>query len=563
MGKTLMIRGLVPLLLLGLAVLATVRPSLAEDSADLILQHGVFYPVQPAGRVEGSLAVRGSRIVYLGPDAGAARFRGPKTQVIDLAGRTVTPGLIDAHSHLAGLGGALEQVDLTAAPTYDEVIRRVREAATKVPKGTWVRGRGWDQNLWPEKEFPTHDALSAAVPDHPVWLTRVDGHAALVNARAMGILQLGPEVQDPSGGRFLRDVEGRPTGVMVDNAMDVVGGRMPGGSVQDRERELRSAARHCLELGLTTVTDMGVGPEVVAAYTNLLKAGELPVRSALFLGDDEQWLSTWFKSGPRIDPDSRLLIRGVKLYADGALGSRGAALLEPYSDDPDNLGLMVATGAHLEDVSRRAAQAGFQVGIHAIGDRGSLVAIDAMEKAIAGKPDARFRLEHTQVTRVQDLQRMAKLGIIASMQPTHATSDMPWADERVGEGRLERAYAWRKVLDFGGRLALGSDFPVESADPRLGLYAAVTRQDLAGQPAGGWLPGERLTREEALRGFTLDAAWSLFLEKEVGSLEVGKRADLVVFARDVMTVPEAEIPKVEVDYTLVDGKVMFERGKRP
>ena len=562
MGKTLMIRGLVPILLLGLAVLATVRPSLAEDSADLILQHGVFYPVQPAGRVEGSLAVRGGRIVYLGPDAGAAAFKGPKTRVIDLGGRVVTPGLIDAHSHLAGLGQALAAVDLTAAPTYDEIIRRVREAAAKLPKGTWVAGRGWDQNLWPEKEFPTHDALSAAVPDHPVWLTRVDGHAALVNAKAMEILQLGPDVQDPSGGRFLRDAEGRTTGVMIDNAMEVVGGRLPASTVQDRERELRVASRHCLELGLTTVTDMGVGPVDIAAYTNLLKAGELPIRSALFLTDNKELLDAWFPRGPQIDPGSRLLIRGVKLYADGALGSRGAALIEPYSDDPDNLGLMVATGAHLEDVSRRAAQSGFQVAIHAIGDRGSLVAVDAMEKAMAGKTDARFRLEHTQITRVQDLQRMAKLGIVASMQPTHATSDMAWADERVGEGRLERAYAWRKVLDFGGRLALGSDFPVESADPRLGLYAAVTRQDLSGQPAGGWLPGERLTREEALRGFTLDAAWSLFLDKEVGSLEVGKRADLVVFARDIMTVPDSEIPKVEIDYTLVDGKVEYERGKR-
>ncbi|MFP5288175.1 MAG: amidohydrolase, partial [Thermoanaerobaculia bacterium] len=343
--------------------MTTARPSLAEDSADLILQHGVFYPVQPPGRVEGSLAVRGGRIVYLGPDAGAARFRGPKTQVIDLAGRTVTPGLIDAHSHLAGLGQALESVDLTAAPTYDEVVRRVREAAAKLPKGTWVRGRGWDQNLWPEKEFPTHDALSAAVPDHPVWLTRVDGHAALVNARAMEILQIGPGIQDPPGGRFLRgtgDMEGRPTGVMIDNAMDVVGGRMPGATVQDRERGLRAAARHCLELGLTTVTDMGVGPAAVAAYTNLLQRNELPIRSALFLGDDEQWLATWFERGPQVDPNARLLIRGVKLYADGALGSRGAALLEPYSDDADNLGLLVATGAHLEDVSRRAAQAGFQ-----------------------------------------------------------------------------------------------------------------------------------------------------------------------------------------------------------
>ena len=557
-----MIRGILPLFLLVVAFAVTVQPSYGEDSADLILKQGVFYPVQPAGRVEGSLAIRAGRIVYLGPDAGAERFRGPKTRVIDLAGRAVTPGLIDAHSHLAGLGEALSQVDLTAAPTYDEVIRRVREAASRVPAGTWVQGRGWDQNLWPEKDFPTQDALTAAVPDHPVWITRVDGHAALVNAKAMEILEIGPDIQDPPGGRFLRDVEGRPTGVLIDNAMEVAS-RMPPASVEARRREILAAARHCLERGLTTVTDMGVGPVEVGAYVELREAGELPIRSALFLGDNEEWLNRWFQQGPQIDPEARLLIRGVKLYADGALGSRGAALVEPYSDDASNMGLMTSTGAHLEDVSRRAARAGFQVAIHAIGDRGGLVALDAMERAIAGnggaKPDLRYRLEHSQVLRVQDIQRLAKLGIIASMQPTHATSDMPWADERLGEGRLERAYAWRKVLDAGGRLALGSDFPVESADPRLGLYAAVTRQDLAGEPEGGWLPGERLTREEALRGFTLDAAWSIFLEKEVGSLEVGKRADLVVFARDPMTIPEAEIPKAEIDYTVVDGEVVHER----
>ena len=565
MGITYMNRGILPLFLLVVALAVTGRPSYGEDGADLILKQGVFYPVQPAGRIEGSLAVRAGRIVYLGPDAGAERFRGSRTRVIDLGGRAVIPGLIDAHSHLAGLGEALSQVDLTAAPTYDEVIRRVREAAAKVPAGTWVQGRGWDQNLWPEKDFPTQDALTAAVPDHPVWLARVDGHAALVNAKAMEILQIGPDIQDPPGGRFLRyagdmgDRAGRPTGVLIDNAMSVAS-RMPPASVEARRREILAASRHCLERGLTTVTDMGVGPMEVGAYVALREAGELPIRSALFLGDDEQWLNRWFGQGPQVDPEARLLIRGVKLYADGALGSRGAALVEPYSDDASNMGLMTSTGAHLEDVSRRAAKAGFQVAIHAIGDRGGLVALDAMERGMGGaKPDLRFRLEHSQVLRVQDIQRMAKLGIIASMQPTHATSDMPWADERIGEGRLERAYAWRKVLDSGGRLALGSDFPVESADPRLGLYAAVTRQDLAGQPAGGWLPGERLTREEALRGFTLDAAWSLFLDKEVGSLEVGKRADLVVFARDPMTIPEAEIPKAEIDYTLVDGQIVHER----
>jgi predicted amidohydrolase YtcJ len=532
-----------------------------EDTADLILSHGVFYPVQPPGRVEGSLAVRGGRIVYLGSDTGAGRLRGPKTRVIDLAGRAVTPGLIDAHSHLAGLGEALEQVDLGGAASFEEIVRRVREAARGLPPGAWVRGRGWDQNRWPEKRFPTHEALSAAVPDHPVWLDRVDGHAALVNARAMQILGIDAALKDPTGGRFLRDEGGRPTGVLVDNAKGWAEGRLPEPTAEDRLRTLRRAARHCVELGLTTVTDMGIGDGEYRAYKALKDARELPLRAAVFLTDDEPLLARWFARGPEIDPDARLTVRGVKMYVDGALGSRGAALLEPYSDDAGNLGLLVSTGDHLEAVARQAAAKGFQVAIHAIGDRGGLVALDAMERALGGaRPEARFRLEHSQVLRLQDIQRMARLGIIASMQPTHATSDMPWAGDRLGARRLQGAYAWRKVLDAGGRLALGSDFPVESADPRLGLYAAVTRQDLQGNPPGGWLPGERLTREEALRGFTLDAAWSLFLEGEVGSLTVGKRADLVVFAADPMTIPEREIPRAAIDYTLVDGQVVYERG---
>jgi predicted amidohydrolase YtcJ len=559
-----MILRLTPVLcavLFGMAVAGSSSPSFAEDGADLILRRGVFYPVQPPGRVEGSLAVRGGRIVYLGTDAGAEKLRGARTRVVDLGGRAVTPGLIDAHSHFMGLGRALQQVDLVGTASYQEIVARVREAASRTPAGTWIRGHGWDQNDWPEKAFPTHEALSAAVPDHPVWLSRIDGHAALINARAMEILGIDAAIKDPSGGRFLRDASGRPTGVLVDNAMDVVEGKMPEPTQADRERALRLATRHCAALGLTTVTDMGIGDGDYRAYAALQKAGELPLRAALFLTDNDALLARWFERGPEIDPQARLTVRGVKMYIDGALGSRGAALIEPYSDDAGNLGLLVSTGPHLEEVSRRALAKGFQVAIHAIGDRGGLVAIDAMERALGGaRPEARFRLEHAQVLRLQDIERMARLGIIASMQPTHATSDMPWAGDRVGQARLAGAYAWRKVLNAGGRLALGSDFPVESADPRLGLYAAVTRQDLQGNPPGGWFPGERLTREEALRGFTLDAAWSLFLDQEVGSLEVGKRADLVVFARDPMTVPEAEIPRAGIDYTVVDGRVVYERG---
>ena len=311
---------------------------------------------------------------------------------------------------------------------------------------------------------------------------------------------------------------------------------------------------------------MGVGADTIAAYRAALAAGELPLRAALFLADDAALLDRWFASGPEIDPAGRLTIRGVKLYADGALGSRGAALIEPYSDDPGNLGLLVSSGDHMRDVARRARRAGFQVGIHAIGDRGNLVALDALEAALAAAgpgDDPRFRIEHAQVMRPADIRRMARLGIIASMQPTHATSDMPWAGDRVGERRLEGAYAWRQVLDAGGRLALGSDFPVERADPILGFYAAISRQDLDGQPPGGWRPAERLDRQEALRGFTLDAAASLFLDPLVGSLEPGKRADLVVWERDPMRQPVADVPSIRADLTLVDGRIVYRREEAP
>lgn len=561
-------RTMIYILALSLAVPAaaarSATPEPGEDAADLILTHGLFYPVEPSAPVAGSLAVRGGRIVYLGDDGGAERLRGPATEVIDLGGRAVTPGLIDAHSHLGSLGRALEEVDLVGTGSYAEVVERIARAAAELPAGSWVGGRGWDQNDWPVRRFPTHRELSRAVPDHPVWVRRVDGHAALLNARAMDELGIDAGTPDPVGGRFLREESGEPTGVLIDKAMAAVAGRLPDPPPEDLVRRLRLAADHCVARGLTTVTDMGVDADELAAYSAVTgtaaDGGGLPLRVAAFLTDDAELIASWLERGPRVDAGRRLLVRGIKLYADGALGSRGAALVEPYSDDPGNLGLLTAAGAHLEDVARRALAAGFQVAIHAIGDRGNLVALDALERAFSEpRPEVRFRIEHAQVMRPEDIERMARLGVIASMQPTHATSDMPWAGERVGERRLAGAYAWRQVLAAGGRLALGSDFPVERADPRLGLYAAVTRQDLSGEPAGGWLPGERLDRREALAGFTLWAAESLFLDDEVGSLAVGKRADLVVWGRDPMTVDASRIPTAEIDLTLVDGRVVYRR----
>ena len=543
---------------------ARTQPTLAPtvEPAELILRNGRLYSVAAPG-ASGSLAVRGGRIVAIGPDAEVAAFKGPKTRVIELGGRAVTPGWIDAHSHLAGLGQDLQAVDLRGASSYDEIVRRVGAASRELPEGTWIFGRGWDQNLWSEKEFPSHVPLSHATPRNPVWLTRIDGHAVLMNALAMSRLEVASATPDPSGGRFLRSADGQLTGVAVDGAMSLAAERLPGPTDDEVRRSLRRAADTAVSLGLTTVTDMGVGAQVLAAYEAL--APDLPLRVAAFLSDEADLHRAWFARGPLIHPSGKLTVRGVKLYADGALGSRGAALIEPYADDAANLGLLTASTDHLTEVARAATAAGFQVGVHAIGDRGNLVALDALERALGGaRPAARCRIEHAQVMRLQDIDRLARLGIIASVQPTHATSDMPWAEARVGARRIEGAYAWRRLINAGARLALGSDFPVESVDPLLGLYAAVTRRDVRGEPAAGWRAAEKLTRDEALRGFTLDAAYSLFLDTEVGSLEVGKKADLVVFDRDPMSVPEAEILAIKVDLTLVDGRVVFERGvKKP
>lgn len=563
-------------------------PSGGEDAADLVLRGGRFYTVATPDVVEGSLAVRDGRIVFLGEDRDADAWVGADTEVIDLAGRAVTPGLIDAHSHLAGLGFSLAQVDLVGAESYEEVIDRVATAAEEAVPDAWIRGRGWDQNDWPSKAFPSHRPLSEAVADRPVWLTRVDGHAALLNERALELAGITAETADPPGGRILRDERGRPTGVLVDNAMDLAADAIPPPPAGAVVAAIERAAQECNAVGLTTVTDMGVGESTLQAYERLAGEGHLPLRVSAFLTDDPALLDRWFERGPRVavprraeasdatepgvasglrarrgeSADDRFQVRGVKLYADGALGSRGAALVEPYSDEPGHAGLLITSGDHIAEVCDRAIDSGFQVGVHAIGDRGNLVVLDAYERCFGSepRPDLRFRIEHAQVLRLQDIERLARLGIVASMQPTHATSDMPWAEQRLGESRLAGAYAWRRVLEAGGRLALGSDFPVESPDPRLGLYAAVTRQDRAGKPPEGWLPNQRLTRREALRGFTLDAAWALFLDTEVGSLEVGKRADLVVWGDDPMTSPAAAIPTAAIDMTLVDGEIVHRRS---
>lgn len=513
---------------------------------DVRQPHAEAFAYDEAGRI---LAVGGR-------DALAARY--PDARRIDLPGATVVPGLIDAHGHVANLGFSQLRADLVGTASRQEVVERLRAFARGLPEGAWLTGRGWDQNDWPEAEFPTAADLDLAFPDRPVWLTRVDGHAGWANSAALRAVRRDlVGTWQPDGGRILRDAAGRPTGVFIDAAMDLVREAVPPVDDATAERALVLGMQAAVRHGLTGVHDMGVSLADLARYRRLADRGAMPLRVYALADGDREALAALCRDGLYAHPGGRLRMHGVKLYMDGALGSRCAALLEPYADAPDNRGLLIVEPAALRGLVERARGCGVQLAIHAIGDRGNREVLDAYARALAGAPGGaglRWRIEHAQVLAPEDLPRLAALGVIASMQPTHATSDMPWAEARVGPRRIVGAYAWRQLRDSGARLALGSDFPVESVDPRLGLHAATTRADGAGQPVGGWRPEEKLTAFEALRGFTLDAAYAGFMEDEVGSLEAGKRADFVVLGEDPLAIDPARLRGLDVRATYVDGK---------
>ena len=504
---------------------------------------------------DAAIYVEDGRIVEVGS---AADLRGKYSgaQVVDVSGATVLPGLTDAHGHLYGLGLSLDTVNLVGVESIDEVVRRVRERASRAAANEWVLGRGWDQNRWPGKQFPTAAPLDAAIADHPVWLKRIDGHAGWANSAAMRAAGVTAATKDPEGGRILRDASGNPTGVFVDGAQELVEKSIPAPSYELRKARIRAAAQRIAENGLTEMHDAGADADTIRAVRELIDEKQFPIRIYTMVSDNAEQLRDWFAHGKLIGYGGHLTVRSVKLYADGALGSRGALLLAPYSDDPTNTGLVVSTEAHMADVAKRARAAGFQVNTHAIGDRAVRNVIDAYEEA-GVTPADRFRIEHFQVVAPPDFARVAKDGIIASMQPTHATSDMYWAEDRVGPERIRGAYAWRTVLNSGARLALGSDFPVEFVNPFFGIYAAVTRQDQKGYPPGGWYPDQKLTLAEAVRGFTSDAAYAAFEEDSRGTIEPGKLADFTIVEGDFFNAPPAELWRTKVRYTVVGGEIVF------
>jgi predicted amidohydrolase YtcJ len=487
----------------------------------------------------------------------------PDGERVELGDAVMLPGLVDAHIHVRGIGATEREVDLRGTRSMEEIAERVRAAAGEVPAGTWIRGRGWDQNDWGVRGWPTHEVLDAAAPEHPVWLTRVDGHAVWVNARALALARIEATTAAPSGGEILRDQRGAATGVFIDNAIDLVEAALPPPSREELRVDLERGLAACVRAGLTGVHDMGTTAAQLEVLRELEAEGRLPLRFTAYLGGSWEEISAAIARPP--DREGLLRVMGVKMFADGALGSRGAALLAPYADRPESAGLLLVEPAVLAERVAAVDRAGYQVAIHAIGDRGNRVALDAIEAALrarggsgSGRYVPRHRVEHAQVVALEDLPRFARLGVVASMQPTHATSDMPWAEARVGPERIRGAYAWRTLLGMETHLAFGSDAPVEGESPFWGIYAAISRQDADGQPAGGWRAQERLTVAEAIAGFTTGAAFAAQQDADpLGVIRAGAPADFTVVDRDPFVVEPAAVRETRVVRTIVAGREVY------
>ncbi len=505
-----------------------------------------------------ALEFDGGKVTMLYPDADSAAAS-KAAQRIDGAGATLLPGLIDAHGHVSSLGRALNAVDLVGAVSEQEAVQRVSEFANRNPGEGWLLGRGWNQVLWPGKAFPALAALDRVTGDRPAALNRVDGHAMWVNSAALRAAGIDDSTPDPDGGQIIRDAQGHATGVLIDNAMLRVEQSIPADSDAQNAAILLQAMQALAAEGLTSVHDAFTTPQDVRSLQSLSKQGKMPMRFYAMLDVLNPDNDLYLKQGPIIDPEHKLDIRAVKISSDGALGSRGAALFEDYSDAPGQRGLLLLNDEQLEHHIQRAMKAGYQVNTHAIGDRANDRVLDYYERLIKQEDSRalRHRIEHAQVLRVADIPRLAKAGIIASIQPTHATSDKNMAGDRLGEARLAGAYAWKQLMASGARMAGGSDFPVEPANPFFGLHAAITRQSHDDQPPGGWLPKEKLSREVGLSLFTEFAAYAAHQEKVIGRLLPGYFADFILVRDDYFESPEQDIWKNQVLGTWVAGEQVY------
>jgi len=545
--------GLVPVL-----ALTTLAPA---QSVDLLLMNAHVITMNPKQPEAEAVAISGGHTAWAGTNT-EARQRFPAARSMDLAGATVLPGIIDAHTHLLNLGESLLKLNIKDAQTPEEAADRVRERAKSERPGEWILGWGWDEGAWAQ-HYPTQDLLNRAAPDNPVLLSGLHTFASWVNQKALERAGINRDTKDPPNGKILRTASGDPTGVLTDRAQALVARAVPPPTPEQTKEAIALAAQECLRHGLTTVHEARVSPAELDAYRQLIVAGRLPLRIYVMLdGANMELIDEWLTRGPAIDHQgNRLTVRCVKLFADGALGSRGAALLEPYSDAPGTKGVVTTPEAAIYRLTRRCLEAGFQVATHAIGDAANHFTLNAYQRALTDThaSDARLRIEHAQVLAPVDIPRFARLGVVASMQPAHCTSDMAWAETRLGSRRILGAYTWRAVLKTGAHLPLSSDCPGETLDPFAGMYAAVTRQDASGQPPGGWYQDQRLTVQEALRGYTVEAAYAGFEEKDKGAIEPGKLADFTVISTDILRAPPHELLSTRVLYTIIGGQVLYSR----
>jgi len=523
-----------------------------KASVDLIVHQANIYTVDKEFKQAEAFAVKDGKFVAVGSNKEImAEYEA--TEVIDLQGAFIYPGFIDAHAHFYGYGTGLQVADLTGADSFEELITRVVAHREKHPGQTWILGRGWDQNLWKKKAFPSREKLDELFPDVPVLLTRIDGHAALANSKA---LSLGGITASTAllGGKVIveRNV---PTGVLIDNVIGLVSEKIPELTASEKRTALLSAQKNCFQVGLTTVADAGLSREIIELMEEMQEEGSLKMRIYAMVSPTPEDMAYYFNRGPyRKD---RMTVKGFKIFGDGALGSRGAALLQPYHDSPDEQGFLLSSPKDFEKLAVSMYEHDFQMNTHCIGDSTNRVLLDIYAKVLKGKNERRWRIEHAQIVNEKDVAKFGQYNIIPSVQPTHATSDMYWAEDRLGQERMKDAYIFKELLDQNHLIALGSDFPVESVNPLYGFHAAVARKDAENWPQGGFQSENRLSREEALKGMTIWAAYANFEEDQKGSIETGKFADFVILEQDIMTEREEELRSLPVKGTYIGGERVY------
>jgi predicted amidohydrolase YtcJ len=532
-----------------ISIFVLISCSSEKQQADLIITNAAIYTVNDEAPKAQAFAIKDGLFIGIGTSKEIKKqYRSDK--VINLEGKTVLPGLIDGHCHFNNLGLFMQTVELTGAASFEEILKRV-SSFQKERKVNFIRGRGWDQNDWKIKEYPTKDELDRLFPDIPVVLTRIDGHALLVNQAALDLagIDLNTEV---SGGEIVKK-KGKITGVLVDNAMKMVNTIIPETGLQERIQALKNAEKLCLKLGLTTVSDAGLGRRTIDLIDSLQQIGDLKIKVYAMVSASPENIDYYLEKG--ITKTDRLNVRSFKIYADGALGSRGAVLKRPYSDRDDHYGAMVTSIDDLANLARTLAKSDFQMNTHAIGDSANSYILKTYAKELKSQTNRRWRIEHAQVIDPNEFDYFTE--IIPSVQPTHATSDMYWAEDRLGPERIKGAYAFKNLLEINGRIVLGTDFPVEKVNPMLTFYAAVARKDLSGYPEGGFEMTNGLSREETLKGMTIWAAYANFEENEKGSIEVDKFADFVILDQDIMEVPIDQVPNIKINGTYINGEKVY------